>query len=381
MSRYNFPTTFLNNIALLYLMLVNSQNYRTVWMQDSSVYLINQQLLPHRFEIYKSRNYMDTANAIKTMIVRGAPAIGATGSFGIAQAALEFKGNNLDDFKEHIENAEKTLKSTRPTANDLFYAIDFVKNKIFNNLDVENAKKDVIKCANEYADWNAELCRQIGEHGNQLIKNNQNILTHCNAGALACVDFETALSPIRIAHYNKKNIFVYADETRPRNQGSSLTAWELSQENIPYAIIADNAAGHYMREGKIDFVIVGADRIAMNGDVANKIGTYTKAVLAKENNIPFYVAAPLSTFDVNCRTGEDIPIEERHEDEITYINGIDENKNIRRIRIAPHGSPAKNPAFDVTPAKYITGIITEKGIIKPIKEEIEKFIGINEQPL
>ena len=373
MSRYNFPTTFLNNIALLYLMLVNSQNYRTVWMQDSSVYLINQQLLPHRFEIYKSRNYMDTANAIKTMIVRGAPAIGATGSFGIAQAALEFKGNNLDDFKEHIENAEKTLKSTRPTANDLFYAIDFVKNKIFNNLDVENAKKDVIKCANEYADWNAELCRQIGEHGNQLIKNNQNILTHCNAGALACVDFGTALSPIRIAHYSKKNIFVYVDETRPRNQGASLTAWELAQEKINHAIIADNAAGFFMKKGKIDFVIVGADRIAMNGDVANKIGTYEKAVLAKENNVPFYVAAPLSTFDVNSKTGDDIPIEERSEEEVLYISGIDENKKIKKIRIAPEESKAKNPAFDVTPAKYITGIITEKGVIKPNEGNIRGF--------
>ena len=358
-------------------MLINNKNYRTVWMQDNYVYLINQQLLPHKFEIYQSKNHIDTANAIKTMIVRGAPAIGAAGAFGIAQAALKFNGDNIENFKNHVEKAANILKSTRPTANDLFYAIDFVKNKIMNNLNFEDAKKDSVKYANEYADWNAELCRKIGEHGNKLIKNNQNILTHCNAGALACVDFGTALSPIRIAHYNKKNIFVYVDETRPRNQGASLTAWELAQERISHAIIADNAAGFFMKKKEVDMIIVGADRIAMNGDVANKIGTYEKAVLAKENNIPFYVAAPLSTFDINSKTGEDIPIEERSEDELLYIHGIDENKIIRKIRIAPEESHAKNPAFDVTSARYITGIITEKGIIKPAREEIERFLRSN----
>ena len=355
-------------------MRINNQNYRTVWMQDSSVYLINQQLLPHKFEIYQCKNYLDTANAIKTMIVRGAPAIGATGAYGLAQAALEFRSNNFEDFKGHILKAEKLLKSTRPTANDLFYAIDFVKEKILKNFNIEDAKKDAVKYANEYADWNAELCRQIGEHGNKLIKNNQNILTHCNAGALACVDFGTALAPIRIAHYNKKNIFVYVDETRPRNQGSALTAWELAQEKIDHAIIADNAAGFFMKNKKIDMAIVGADRIAINGDVANKIGTYEKAVLAKENDVPFYVAAPLSTFDVNSKSGEDIPIEERSEDEVLYMYGLDEKGNVKKFRVSPKESTAKNPAFDVTPAKYITGIITEKGIIKPTREDIKKFI-------
>src|SRR3989338_2121119 len=356
------------------LMLVNNENYRTVWMQDSFVYLINQQLLPHKFEIYKSKNYIETADAIKTMIVRGAPAIGATGAFGIAQAALDFNGKDFENFKIHLRKAEQVLKSARPTANDLAFGTDFVLNKALDNFDVEIAKKYALKAANEYADWNAELCRQIGENGNKLIKNNQNILTHCNAGALACVDFGTALSPIRIAHYNKKNVFVYVDETRPRNQGASLTAWELAQEKISHAIIADNAAGHFMKKGKIDFAIVGADRIAMKGDVANKIGTYEKAVLAKENNIPFYVAAPLSTFDIKCSSGDEIPIEERSEDELLYIHGIDEDKKIKKIRIAPQESTAKNPAFDVTPAKYITGIITEKGVINPMREEIEKFV-------
>jgi len=358
-------------------MLINNQNYRTVWMQDNSVYLINQQLLPHKFEIYESKKYLETADAIKTMIVRGAPAIGATGAFGIAQAALEFAGKNFENFKIHLRKAEQVLKSTRPTANDLFFGIDFVIKKTLDNFDAEIAKKYAAKAANEYADWSAELCRKIGENGNELIKNNQNILTHCNAGALACVDFGTALAPIRIAHYSKKNIFVYVDETRPRNQGSSLTAWELAQEKIHHSIIADNAAGFFMKNNKIDLVIVGADRIAMNGDVANKIGTYEKAVLAKENNIPFYVAAPLSTFDIHAKTGDDIPIEERHEDEILYVYGIDENKKMQKIRIAPEESSAKNPAFDITPARYITGIITEEGIINPKKEEIERFVKID----
>ncbi|MBI2542414.1 S-methyl-5-thioribose-1-phosphate isomerase [Candidatus Woesearchaeota archaeon] len=357
-------------------MLINNINYRTVWMQDTSVYMINQQLLPHKFEIYRSENYIETANAIKTMIIRGAPAIGAAGAYGLAQGALQFEGENFDDFKKHIGEAYEALDSARPTANDLNYALNFVKSKMIS-LNIADSKMRAFELAREYADWSAEVCRQIGEHGNKLIKNNQNILTHCNAGALACVDFGTALSPVRMAHYSKKNVFVYVDETRPRNQGSSLTAWELAQEKIPHSIIADNAAGHFMKNGKIDFAIVGADRIAMNGDVANKIGTYEKAVLAKENSIPFYVAAPLSTFDINSKTGDDIPIEERSEDEVLYISGIDEHNKIKKIRIAPAESTAKNPAFDVTPTRYITRIITEKGVIKPIKEEIERFVKIN----
>lgn len=374
MYLYFLLASFLNGVLFPSIMLVNNQNYRTIWMQDSSVCMINQQLLPHKFEIHESKNHLQTAEAIKAMIVRGAPAIGAAGAFGIAQAALEFTGKEFDNFRIHLKKAEHVLKSTRPTANDLFFGIDFVMKKTFDNFDAEIAKKYAVKAANEYADWSAELCRQIGEHGNKLIKNNQNILTHCNAGALACVDFGTALSPLRIAHYNKKNIFVYVDETRPRNQGASLTAWELANEKIAHAIIADNAAGFFMKQGKIDLVIVGADRIAMNGDVANKIGTYEKAVLAKENNIPFYVAAPLSTFDSKCSSGSEIPIEERSEEEVLFMQGLDDDGNIRKFRISPQESHAKNPAFDVTPARYITGIITEKGVIKPTKEEIERFV-------
>src|SRR3989344_2972302 len=354
-------------------MLINNVNYRTVWMQDTSVYLINQLLLPHKFEIYKSKDYSDTSNAIKTMIVRGAPAIGATGAFGMAQAAMMFEGENFMEFKKYIDNAYLRINSSRPTANDLRYALDFVKNMMFIEGSVANSKMKAFELAREYADWSAELCKKIGEHGNELIKDNQSILTHCNAGALACVDYVTALAPIRMAHYSNKKIFVFADETRPRNQGASLTAWELAQERIPHAIIADNAAGHFMQKGKIDMAIVGADRIAMNGDVANKIGTYEKAVLAKENHIPFYVAVPLSTFDINCTTGEEIPIEERSEEEVLCITGIDENKEIKKMRIAPQESTAKNPAFDITPARLITGIITERGIIRPLKEDMLKI--------
>ncbi|MEK6946063.1 MAG: S-methyl-5-thioribose-1-phosphate isomerase [Nanoarchaeota archaeon] len=358
-------------------MLINNLNYRTVWMMDNSVYMINQLLLPFKFEIYQSKNYADTANAIKTMIVRGAPAIGATGAFGLAQAAMQYEGESYNEFKQYVGESFQLLNSTRPTANDLNYALNFVKSKMFAEGSITNSKMMAFEAAQEYADLSVEVCRKIGEHGSNLIKNNQNILTHCNAGALACVDFGTALSPIRLAHYSKKNIFVYADETRPRNQGMSLTAWELAQEKIPHSIIADNAAGYFMKKGEIDFVIVGADRIAMNGDVANKIGTYEKAVLAKENNVPFYVAAPLSTFDPNSKSGEDIPIEERSQDEVLYVSGVDENKKRIKVRIAPEGSSAKNPAFDVTPAKYITGIITEKGVIMPIDKEIEKFVKGN----
>jgi S-methyl-5-thioribose-1-phosphate isomerase len=343
-------------------------------MQDTSVYMINQLLLPHKFEIYQCKNHLETADAIKTMIVRGAPAIGATGAYGLAQAALLYEGEDFNDFKKHVNVAFNALNSARPTASDLNYGLNFVKSKMFVANSITNSKMKAFEAADEYSNWSVEMCRQIGEHGNKLIKDGQNILTHCNAGALACVDFGTALSPIRIAHYNKKNIFVYVDETRPRNQGASLTAWELSQEKIAHAIIADNAAGFFMKKEKIDLVIVGADRIAINGDVANKVGTYEKAVLAKENNIPFYVAAPLSTFDANCANGEQIPIEERSQDEVLFMQGIDEDGNLKKFRISPKESSAKNPAFDVTPARYITGIITEKGVIKPIKEEIERFV-------
>jgi translation initiation factor eIF-2B subunit alpha/methylthioribose-1-phosphate isomerase len=344
-------------------MKVNNKDFRTVWMEGNEVKLINQTLLPHKFEMHACKNHVETAEAIKSMIVRGAGAIGATAAYGVAQATLESDNNN---FKNYIDNAVKLLKNTRPTAQNLFTGINYILNSIKDNSNIKEIQEIAVKKANEFADYDSNACKKIGEFGNSLIKNNYKIETHCNAGWLAFVDWGSALSPIYFAHRAGKNVFVFVDETRPRNQGSTLTAWELGQEKVPHAIIADNAAGYYMKKGEIDMVIVGADRIAANGDTANKIGTYEKAVLAKENNIPFYIAAPTTTFDLETETGDEIPIEERHEDEVLFVSGV---------RIAPKESHAKNPAFDVTPAKYITGIITEKGIVKADKEEIKRLFN------
>ena len=352
-------------------MKINNKGYRTVWMENSDVKLINQTLLPYKFEIYTSRNHKETAAAIKTMIVRGAGAIGATAAYWVAQAVLESKKEN---FHEYTKNAVKTLKSTRPTAQNLFAGIDYVHNAIKDISDLGKAKEIAVKKANEFADYDAESCKKIGQFGNSLIKDDFNILTHCNAGWLAFVDWGTALSPIFKANRDGKKVFIFVDETRPRNQGSRLTAWELAMEKIPHSIIADNAAGFYMKKGEVAIVITGADRIAANGDVANKIGTYEKAVLAKENHIPFYVAAPTTTFDLNCEDGNKIPIEERSSEEVSHIAGFDEKGNFAKIRLSPKESSVKNPAFDVTPAKYITGIITEKGIIKANKEGIKNLL-------
>ncbi len=235
---------------------------------------------------------------------------------------------------------------------------------------VEEAKRYAVSAANQYAEWSANNCRLIGEFGEKLIKDNSGILTHCNAGALACVDYGTALAPIRFANDAGKKVHVFVDETRPRCQGARLTAGELAREGIPHHLIADNAAGHFMQMGEVDIVIVGADRVAANGDIANKIGTYEKAVVAHENGIPFYVAAPSSTIDFKCRSGKGIPIEERGQDEVLYMFGQIEGvlgipAGSARVRIAPKETPARNPAFDVTPSKYITGIITEHGVYKP----------------
>ncbi|MFH1727888.1 MAG: S-methyl-5-thioribose-1-phosphate isomerase [Pseudomonadota bacterium] len=344
-------------------MKVNNKDYRTIWMEGNEVKLINQTLLPHKFEIYTCKNHIKTAEAIKTMIVRGAGAIGATAAYGVAQATLEA---NKDNFNDYIKIAAETIRKTRPTAQNLFTGINYILNSIKDISDLSEIQKIAVQKANEFADYDAEACKKIGEYGNSLIKDNYRIETHCNAGWLAFVDWGSALSPIYFAHRAGKKVFVFADETRPRNQGSMLTAWELAMEKIPHVIIADNAAGYYMKKGEIDMMIVGADRIAANGDVANKIGTYEKAVLAKENNIPFYVAAPTTTFDLNIKNGDKIPIEERNPNEVLFISGV---------RIAPEESTAKNPAFDVTPAKYITGIITEKGIVKADKEEIRKLFS------
>jgi len=314
-------------------MKVEGKEYRALWFENNMVKFIDQRKLPYKFEIYTAKTVDDVAFAIKDMVVRGAPAIGAAAVYGMVLGGKE------------IEGAAEILRQTRPTAHDLFYGIAYMVDAIENG-------KDALEAAHEYAEDIIKQCHQIGEHGEKLIKDGTKILTHCNAGALATVDYGTALAPLRLSHKNGKDIFVYVDETRPRLQGL-LTAWELQQEGILHAVIADNAAGYFMKNGDIDLVITGADRIANNGDIANKIGTYEKAVIAKENDIPFYVAAPTSTFDKSINEGNQIIIEERSRRELSEING---NK------VMPDWTKVKNPAFDVTPAKYITGYITEEGI-------------------
>ena len=310
-------------------------------MKGRDVVVVNQPLLPHRFELLRLKNHRQTAQAIKTMIVRGAGTIGAAAAYGLAQAYLE----GVD-----IERAYRTLLATRPTAADLKHALDRVRAH----------PADPVAEAERIGDEYAERGRRIGEVGLPLIRNGSRVLTHCNAGWLALVDWGSAPAPIYLAHRRGRKVFVWVDVTRPRNQGSSLTSWEFLQEGVPHKIIADNAGGFFMQRGEVDLCIVGADRIAANGDVANKIGTYQKAVLAREHGIPFYVAAPSSTIDLKCRSGADIPIEERDEAEVHWVSA-----GARRVRISPKGARAANPAFDVTPARFITGIVTENGIFKP----------------
>jgi S-methyl-5-thioribose-1-phosphate isomerase len=314
-------------------MKINGEDKKALWFENNALYLIDQRKLPFSIEIISARTVEEVASIIKTMAVRGAPAIGATAAYGMVIG------------QDDPEYTAETLKKTRPTAYDLFHSIDYMLDRI-------GKEGNSLAAANEYVQEIIDQCKSIGVHGNTLLKDGMNILTHCNAGALATVDWGTALAPFRIAHQEGKKIFIYADETRPRLQGL-LTSWELSQEGIPHAVIADNAAGYYMKNGDIDMVITGADRIAKNGDFANKIGTYEKAVLAKENGIPFYVAAPSTTFDPTIRSGEEIIIEERSDTELTMANNH---------QIMPKQTPVKNPAFDVTSHKYVTGFITEKGI-------------------
>lgn len=325
--------------------------------------LIDQPKLPHLFQIQRLDHHTQTAQAISTMIVRGAGAIGATGAAGMAQAFLE--APNDDSFQKYIDTAAHTLSNTRPTAQNLFYGIQKVLRAAQDAPTREQARQQAVLAAQGVADEDAAACQQIGRFGSEVISSGMNISTHCNAGWLAFVDWGSAISPIYTAHREGKKVFVFVDETRPRGQGARLTAWELAQEGVPHAVIADNATGHYIKEGQIDMVIVGADRIAMNGDVANKIGTYTSALAAKAKGIPFYVAAPTATIDPDCPCGSAIPIEERGEDEVRFTWGWSDAGEFMRVRTVPESSPARNPAFDVTPASLITGIITEKGIITP----------------
>ena len=349
-------------------MRVGDKSYKTVWMEGTSVFMIQQNLLPFQFKIHECKTYWDTCIAITDMIVRGAGAIGAAAGFAMAQAFMTI------DTKERlkmIREARSDIENTRPTAKNLFYAVDRVY-----RAGLESTEKAVAE-AYAVAREDEENSKAIGEYGNALLGEKANILTHCNAGWLAFVDYGTALAPVYLAQEQGKQVFVYVDETRPRAQGGRLTAWELKNAGVPHVIIPDNAAASLMAQGKIDMVITGADRIAANGDTANKIGTMGRAILAKEFGIPFYIAAPTSTFDMECETGKDIPIEERSQDEVLYQTGPDDNGNLVKIRVCSPGSGAYNPAFDVTPAQYIAGIITEKGIVKADRPSIKKLMEKN----
>ncbi|MHC1708381.1 MAG: S-methyl-5-thioribose-1-phosphate isomerase [Bacteroidales bacterium] len=351
-------------------MKVNGQSYRSVWMEGDKLFMIDQQLLPFRFQIVTTSDYHETCQKIKDMTVRGAGTIGAAAAFAMAQAfqELSFKSNiRIEEAIAFTEKAKSDIEATRPTARDLFYSVNRVFDKAIGAISVTGTGISAglaLSEANHIADQYSESARLIGVHGKSLINNDCNILTHCNAGWLALVDYGSALSPVFQAFDEGKNIHVWVDETRPRGQGAKLTAWELLQHGVPHTIIADNAAGLLMARGKVDLVITGADRIAANGDTANKIGTLEKAILAKEFNIPFYVAAPSSTFDFDCSDGSAIIIEDRDADEVHYMQGPDAQDQLCNIRLTNPGSAAFNPAFDITPARYITAYITEKGIIQ-----------------
>ncbi|WP_430811132.1 MULTISPECIES: S-methyl-5-thioribose-1-phosphate isomerase [unclassified Carboxylicivirga] len=336
-------------------MLIHNQHYRTVWYdrQSNVVSLIDQRKLPFQLEILHCKDYRETAAAIAHMAVRGAGAIGATAGFAMAQAFVSLKDEGA------ITKARLLIEATRPTAVNLFHATQKVYMAGLESV------QQAGKAAQDWADADARMCQSIGEYGNTLLPDDARVLTHCNAGWLAFVDYGSALSPVYTAKQAGKSPFVYVDETRPRGQGARLTAYELFHNGIAHKIIADNAAAFYMARGEVDLVITGADRIAANGDVANKIGTLEKAILAKEFGLPFYVAAPFSTFDFNADSGASIPIEERADEELLYHEGPDEEGVMRKIRMAAPGCRGLNPAFDVTSSQYITAFITDRGIFKP----------------
>lgn len=340
-------------------MRVGNKDWRTVWMEGGVVRMINQPLLPHRFEIFDAPTHAETARAIREMIVRGAPAIGAAGAFGLAQVYGEAPGGGGRG--EFIERGRRLLAATRPTAQNLFAALEYVQRAVATQTPQMQAGA-ALDAARNFADGDAEACRRIGQFGAALIADGATVLTHCNAGWLACVDWGTGLAPIYAAHRSGRQVRVLADETRPRCQGANLTAWELMQEGVPVEIIADNAAGYFLRRGEVALVITGADRVAANGDVVNKIGTYEKAVLAREHGVPFYVALPTSTIDAACPDGDSVPIEERDAQEVLCARGVDETGAMRTVRISPAGARARNPAFDVTPAALVRGLVTERGI-------------------
>jgi methylthioribose-1-phosphate isomerase len=333
---------------------------RTVEWDNGVVNMIDQRLLPGTFEVAEFTDYREVARAIKEMYIRGAPAIGAAAGFGMALAAYQSSTADRVALLRDLETAADVLRQARPTAVNLCWTVDRLL-RVASSEDlvtVDDVREAMLADAQALADEDVEINKRMAAHGAALVEDGDSILHHCNTGALATVDYGTALGVIRMAHEQGKKIHVFVDETRPRLQGARLTAWELQRLGVDFTLIADNAAGHYMRTGQVDICFVGSDRTAANGDVANKIGTYKLGVVARENGIPFYPVVPTSTVDLNCPSGDDIPIEERDADEVVGL--IKDGRPI-----APAGIKVGNPAFDVTPARYITGIVTENGIAYP----------------
>jgi methylthioribose-1-phosphate isomerase len=342
---------------------ISGRHYRTIWPTAAgSVRVIDQSRLPFEFSTIDLETLDDAARAIRTMVVRGAPLIGATAAYGMALALRSGASN------EHFDAAERTLRATRPTAHNLAWALTRMRGALMEVAPGERADAAFREAA-LICEADVEQCRAIGLHGFEIIRRLANtpgravnILTHCNAGWLACVDWGTALSPIYTAHDAGIQVHVWVDETRPRNQGAALTAFELAAHGVPHTVIADNLGGHLMQEGRVDMVIVGSDRTTATGDVCNKVGTYLKALAARDNGVPFYAALPLSTIDWSLASGRDIPIEERSPTELTHITGRTSSGSLETVRVVPEGSPALNLAFDVTPARLVTGLITECGL-------------------
>ena len=344
------------------------RHHRTVAFETRTncVRLIEQRLLPHEFKVVSVPDFRATARAIHDMVVRGAGAIGATAAYGLAQGARAFRGKDSKRFQRHVELVFQTLKAARPTAVDPVNAMIEVRRRMSEGESVGEQQQLALTAAEDFANEDARHCRELGEHGARLIRSGMNVLTHCNAGWLAFVDYGSATAPMYAAQAQGRKFHVFCDETRPRSQGATLTAWELAQQNVSHQIIADNAAGLLFARDKINLVIVGSDRtLGRTGEVANKIGTYTKAVLAKRHGVPFYVAIPLSTIDWNLKSGRDIPIEERDASEVLGAWGVTAKGRREYVRVANPTSGAFNPGFDVTPAELITGIITPAGIFKP----------------
>ena len=358
-------------------MKIENKEYKTIWFDEGnqSVKIIDQTKLPHQFIIKDLNTVKETINAIKTMEVRGAPLIGGTAAYGMVMAVKE---NNDPNF---IKKSSEDLIQSRPTAINLKWAVERMMKKL-SGIKSEDIFKIALKEANDICDEDEKFCKNIGLNGLKIIediynkkKSTVNILTHCNAGWLATINWGTATSPIYHAHRKGIPVHIWVDETRPRNQGANLTSFELNEEGIANTIIADNTGGILMQRGDVDMCIVGTDRTLSTGDVCNKIGTYLKALAAHDNNVPFYVALPSSTVDWDIKNFKDIPIEERSTEELSHIEGLDENDNIKKVLIYPRNSKSLNLAFDVTPAKYVTGLITEKGICEASNEALKKMLN------